>query len=124
MTIWIYIVSAALALTKLADVVSTLQRIKHAGHESNPIARRLMFRLGTTTTIWLVFVLALIIIVVTGLGALRSGPALQAAFLVAGVAISIIQLAVAHSNWTRRDNLVTRMVRKAHVALKPMRRPP
>ena len=114
MTVCVYLVVALLVLTKLCDVASTLQRVKQPHAETNPIARQTMLRVGTTKAVWIVFVLALIIIGLAGRAAINGGNILQALFIVAGVAISIVQGSVAHCNWTRRDNVITRRVRILH----------
>jgi len=110
----VYLVIALLILTKLCDVVSTLQRLEHPHGETNPVARTTMLRVGTTKAVWTVFVLALIIIGISGWAAINGGKIMQALFIVAGVVISIIQGSVAHCNWTRRDNVITRRVRILH----------
>ena len=104
-------VAALLAATKLLDVVSTLQRIDCPRAERNAIARYMMISLGTRSAAWLVFVLALIIIGVAFAAAIRGGTTMQALFIIVGVSISIVQGAVAHCNWTGRDNFITRHVR-------------
>ena len=110
-------VAALLAVTKLLDVVSTLQRIDYPRAERNAIARYMMIRLGTSSAAWLVFVLALIIIGVAFVAAMRGGTTMQALFIIVGVPISIVQGAAAHCNWTGRDNFITRHVRIIYAVL-------
>ena len=110
-------VAALLVATKLLDVVSTLLRIGYPRAERNAIARYMMIRLGTGSAAWLVFVLALIIIGVAFVAAMRGGMTMQALFIIVGVPISIVQGAVAHCNWTGRDNFITRHVRIIYAVL-------
>lgn len=117
MIVCVYLVIALLVLTKLCDVISTLQRINHPHGETNPIARKTMLCFGTAKAVWIVFVLALIIIGISGWAAINGGKIMQALFIVAGVVISIIQGSVAYCNWTRRDNVITRQVRILHSGL-------
>jgi hypothetical protein len=117
MIVAVYLVIAFLVLTKLCDVASTLQRLEHPREETNPIARQTMLRVGTTKAVWVVFVLALIIIGLAGWAAINGGNIMQALFIVAGVAISIVQGAAANCNWTGRDNAITRRVRILHSGL-------
>jgi hypothetical protein len=117
MILTVYIVAALLVLTKLADVISTLARIRHADAENNPVARRMMHRIGTEKAIWLVMFIALVIIIITAATALRGGLYTKVLFTLAGLVISLIQFAVAHCNWTGRDNLITRRVRTIHVLI-------
>jgi len=117
MIICVYLVIVLLVLTKLCDVASTLQRVKHPHGETNPIARKTMLRIGKTKAVWVVFVLALIIIGLAGWAAISGGKILQTLFIIVGIAISIVQGSVAHCNWTGRDNVITRQVRILHSSL-------
>jgi len=117
MTVCVYLVIALLVVTKLCDVASTAQRIGHSGAETNPIARRMMIRVGTGRAIWIVFILALIIIGIAGGAAVAGGNLMKSLFIVVGLAISIIQGAVAHCNWSGHENAITRRVRVLHAGL-------
>jgi len=117
MTLCVYLVIALLVVTKFCDVASTVQRISHPDAETNPIARRMMIRVGTTKAIWSVFVLALIIIGVAGVAAVMGSKMMQTLFITVGVTISIVQGAVALCNWTGRENAITRRVRVLHTGL-------
>lgn len=117
MTVCVYFVIALLVVTKLCDVASTAQRIGHSNAETNPIARRMMGCVGMTRAIWIVFVLALIIIAIAGAAAVAGGNLMKFLFIVVGVAISVIQGAVAHCNWSGHDNAITNRVRVMHEGL-------
>lgn len=106
-----------LAATKLMDVLSTLAKIQNVDTETNPFARGLMRRLGTRRTVWIVFILAVAIISVAGFAALRDGLIMQIVFIPAGIAVSVVQAAVAHANWSGADNRITRLVRALYVIL-------
>ncbi len=112
----VYLVILLLIVTKLCDVVSTQHRINHAQMETNPFARQIMYRFGTKKAVWIVFLVALIIISVAGLAALNGDRTIKILFVFAGVAISIIQGAAAHSNWTGKDNSITKHIRIMHSA--------
>jgi len=114
MRIVVWIVILLLIVTKLLDVVSTLRSIRNASNESNPFAQKMMLRMGTKPAIWVVFLLALVIIAVTGITALRMGVVFQVVFIVFSLFVSVVQFSVAAANWTGRDNVVTRQVRKVH----------
>jgi hypothetical protein len=114
MLIVVYIVIVLLIVTKLLDVLSTIRRIRNASAETNPIARKMMYRFGTTKSIWMFFILALIIITITGFMAIRETLVFQILFVTVGIFISTIQFAVAICNWTGVDNLVTKRIRKFH----------
>ena len=117
MTVCVYLVIAFLVVTKFCDVASTTQRIDHPVAETNPLARRMMMRVGTTRAIWVVFVLSLIIIGVAGGAAVAGGNLMKFLFIIVGVAISIIQGAVAHCNWSGHENAITKRVRVLHSSL-------
>lgn len=117
MTLYVYLVIALLVVTKACDVVSTSQRIVHPHGETNPIARHMMIRVGTTKAVWVVFVLALIIIGLAGWAAIIGSSIMQALFILAGIAISIAQGSVAYCNWTGRDNVITKQIRILHSSL-------
>jgi predicted membrane chloride channel (bestrophin family) len=77
----------------------------------------MMIRVGTTKAVWVVFVLALIIIGLAGWAAIIGSSIMQALFILAGIAISIVQGSVAYCNWTGRDNVITKQVRILHSSL-------
>ena len=114
----VWLVAGLLALTKFCDVVSTSRRIRGLGEETNPFARGLMRRVGVQRAIWIVFALALAIIGAATWWVLGSRDAwwLKAGYILAGLAISGVQWAVAHCNWTGRENAVTRRLRTVHRA--------
>jgi len=107
----IFLASLILVLTKLVDILSTLQKISEIREEANPLARRFMSRIGHRKAIWIVFLLAIGIIVVSTVIALRGGLVMQILFLIAAILISLIQGAVALSNWQGKDNFITKYVR-------------
>jgi hypothetical protein len=109
--------------TKLLDCWTTARKITYAGHESNPITRVLMARLGTHRAIWAVFLISLTVIVTTTAWTLHfiqvdqpghTRTWLQTAvgwgFILYGAFASTVQTAVAHANHTGRQNRVTRGV--------------
>lgn len=106
-----------LVLTKLADVISTLRRLRHPSAEANPFAQKMMYRPGPRTAIWLVFALALIIIGVATTISYLGGAFFQVVFIFAGIVISLIQFAVALANWTGKESGITRVVRKVYAGL-------
>lgn len=106
MQIAVYFTMLLLMITKLMDVFTTLVRIKSPNQEKNPAARYVIKRFGTATTVWGVFALSLLIIVPTGIFALRMSEYYKIMYTLLGFLISIIQLEVARSNWTGNLNPV------------------
>jgi fatty acid desaturase len=114
----VYITASLLVVTKLCDVVTTLQEIEHSTEETNPIARCLMARLGTGHAVWAIFLLSLVIIGLSSFAAVTSGLLMQVLFVIVGGLIAVVQASVAHCNWSGRGNLVTRAVRILHARFK------
>lgn len=110
MNLLVYLAISLLIITKLIDVLSTIIIIQHPQIETNPLARKLMTKIGIKMTAWIVFLIVVIIVLIMGEIALTSEPRYQIFFLTFGLIVSIIQFAVALSNWTRRPNFITRLV--------------
>lgn len=114
MDIFIYIVMLLLIITKFLDVLSTIKRITHPSIETNPFAKRLMVRFGIRSTAWGVFGLVVLITLIAGRIALDGQQDLEFLFIGLGIFLSIVQFSVAHNNWTRKPNLITKWVWKYH----------
>ena len=115
MTAALLVTAFALIVTKALDGLSTLRAVHDPDAETNPLARPLMRRCGVRATAALVFGLA-VLIVAAALGLVwLSGSRLFAwVFVVVGLGVALVQLAVAHTNWTGRWNPITRRVLRAH----------
>jgi len=111
---WVIFVIVLLIVTKLFDAYSTLKRIKTIRSETNPLARRMMTRTGTRQAVWLIFFFSLIIIILAGATALSGNLTLQWFFIILGILLSIIQAAVAQSNWMGKDNIITAQIRRLY----------
>ena len=114
MNFLIFLVISLLIMTKLMDVLSTIIRIKHPQVETNPLARKMMIKIGIKTTAWIVFGIVVLIVLLMGGIALRSDVGFQIFFLSFGIVLSVVQFAVAHNNWTMQPNFITRLVMKYH----------
>jgi hypothetical protein len=121
MTTVVFFVIGFLIITKLLDVLSTLRLLRDPMMETNPIARRLMLRFGMKGTVWLIFIVAIILVATSGVIALYEGVVYQVAFILVGSFISVIQFAVAYTNWTGADTFITRTIRKLHSSLSQIR---
>lgn len=108
-TIWG--VSFFLIISKFLDCLSTSIRIGSVEHEQNRFARKTMELLGIQTTIWLVFLLSILIVVVSTFYVLnRYSLLFSLSFIVLGIFIGIVQLAVARNNYFRKQNLITKFL--------------
>lgn len=111
MTILLYISSIALVLTKYADCYTTVSHITHIGDEQNAIARRLMQRYGVKTTVWGVWIVTILLVLLSLYVALISEQIwYHVAYVVIALWISIVQGSVAYTNHTGRYTMVTRLV--------------
>ena len=99
-----------LILSKAADILTTLLRIKSNADEVNPLARNLMNRLGTRKAIFLVGLLSFVIIGLCSylIWQHQDNLLLLILYVLTGSFVSLIQFAVAHSNWTGRFNVIVR----------------
>ncbi len=114
MNLLVYLVISLLIITKLMDVLSTIIRIEHPQIETNPLARKMMTKIGIKTTAWIVFGIVVLVVLLMGRIASEGEDFFQIFFLVFGLVLSVIQFAVAHNNWTRRTNFITRLVLMYH----------
>lgn len=114
----VWVTTGLLVLTKIADGVTTAVRIRGVGDEQNPVAAFLMAKVGVRSTIALFVGVALAVIFVATLAAIFM-PYFGWLFVPWGLAIAVIQGAVAHSNWTGRNNPI---VARLYIAASALRR--
>ena len=120
----VVVVSLALVATKFFDCWSTAVHMQGPSDETNPLARAAMVRFGPSFTIWAIFGLVLAIVAMVGGSAYSAAtdlldqpnpPVLKLfavwGYILLALFISLVQAAVAHSNWTGRPNPITRAVR-------------
>jgi uncharacterized RDD family membrane protein YckC len=110
----VFIVAFLLILTKAMDALSTARRIRYIGQEANPLARRLMRRIGVGPAIGLVFLLACGIVSLSVFLLYKSFDRTwyKLLFILAGGLIAFVQAAVAESNHRGRTNAVSRWLLK------------
>ena len=110
----VFVVAAALALTKLLDVLSTIRAVEAPRQESNPLAARFMRAVGVRPAVWLVFALSCAVIVASAWLALDGPLALTVAFCALGLAVASVQACVARANIRGRHDAVTQLVLRLH----------
>lgn len=116
----IFVFGAALMIvsSKFLDAYTTSKRIKSVAHERNPVARNLMKLIGTHTAVWLLFMVIFLVVIFvlfkiyTATQHIPSG--YKVAFIVIGIFISVLQFAVAHTNYYRRKNFITSFLLKIY----------
>ncbi len=108
----IFVTMGLLILSKFFDCVSTSIRIQNIEHERNGFARKIMHKIGIKTTIWLIFVLVVIIVSLVGYKSLEKTFIHKIFVIVLGLLIAGIQFAVAHTNMTGKSNFIVRLLYK------------
>ena len=112
--IFIFLVCLLILVSKYLDCLTTSSNITNLNQEKNPIARKIMYRLGIKNTIWGIFVLTVIIVILSVLLLFNyyNTTFYKVAFVIIGLIVSIIQFAVAHTNKTYRLNFLTKYLIK------------
>lgn len=114
MDLLIYLTAALLLVSKFLDCYTTRVRIGgNIDREENPLANRIMKSININETIWLFFLIAAIIICFSTwlLFQLNAGIFYKIAFILTGLFITVVQFAVAHSNYYKRRNIITRYIK-------------
>lgn len=120
MDLLIYFTAAALIISKFLDCFSTWLRIGgDYRNEQNRLTAWFMKK-DINTTIWMVLLIAVVIICFSTWTLFRfyPQPHYRIAFIVVGMLITVVQLAVAHNNYYRRPNFITRIVQKLLTRIK------
>lgn len=108
----IYIISALIIISKYLDCYTTSSQITSVTQERNPLARKIMKRLGVHTTIWVIFGLTIIIVGISIwlLFSFYDTTFYKVLFIALGLFVALTQFAVAHTNKTKRLNMFTRFL--------------
>ena len=108
----IYISTALVVISKFLDCLTTARSIRTLAMERNPMARRLMIRYGTKNAIWGIFAVAIAMTALT-LWLLKTyydTLFYRIVFVVIALMISLVQFAVAWTNYTGRVNRITSLL--------------
>lgn len=108
----VFLSGSLVVLTKYMDCITTARALRVIEQERNPLARKLMRRIGVKTTIWGIFILTIFLVVLATyiLYSERPSNLYKLAFIGAALVVSSAQAAVAHSNATGRLNMFTRFL--------------
>ena len=114
MDILIALAISLLIISKLLDMWTTYKRIQSVQQEQNPLGRKMMHRWGVGNTIIIIGLVSMLIIVPTGYMSWQLKPySILFGFNISMcLLLSLIQFAVAHSNWFGKDNIIVRWMRK------------
>lgn len=108
----VVLISILLVVSKFFDCWTTSIQITHIRQERNPMARIIFRKFGIQTSIWGIFGLSVVLISL-GLWLLfeyYDYTFYKIIYIIIGVMISAIQFAVAHTNKTKKTNLITRIL--------------
>lgn len=114
--VWVWMTVVAIVVTKGFDAWTTLRAVGRSGEgETNAFAQRWMRRFGVRSVAAVVFAVATVVAVTTGVVVVASEEwSLQLGYVVVGGFVAFVQGAVAHTNATGRWNFVTRRVLAFH----------
>lgn len=110
----IFIIAILLIVSKYFDCYTTSISIKQLSEERNPLARKIMMRIGIQTTIWTIFFISILIVFLTVFILLNYYDTLLYKFIyiILGIIIIYAQIAIAHTNKTQKLNKFTRLLNK------------
>jgi len=110
------VVSAAIIISKFLDCWTTSIKITNVDQEANPLARKLFGIFGSHKTIWFIFGISVLIVSLSHwlLLTFYHRALYKILYIIIGLIVSIVQLAVAHTNWTRRLNFFTKILMKRY----------
>jgi energy-converting hydrogenase Eha subunit E len=108
----VWIVSFLIIISKFLDCYTTSTRITSLSEEQNPIARKIMKRLGTRLAIWMIFGISIVIVGFSlwVLFVFYNTTLHKILFVLVGAFVALIQFAVSHTNYTRRTNIFTECI--------------
>lgn len=114
MTVVLIIFSALIIFTKFADCYTTSKHIGvNSGMERNPLARFLMNKFGIQNTIWIIFLITVVIVVLALVYVLEYDSLVyDIMFIAFALIISVVQLCVALNNHTGKTNFLTKLIHR------------
>ena len=109
-------VSFLIILSKFFDCYTTACQIRQIHQEQNPIAQKIMQKIGIKSTIWLIFIVTILIVATSHILLLYccSSIIFKLIYLIFGFFISSVQFAVAYTNRTKRLNFITKNLLKIY----------
>ncbi len=107
-------VSFLIIISKFLDCYTTSIQIRSIAQKKNPIAVKIMQKLGIQSTIWLIFILSILIVLISQslLIFYFDSTIYKITYILLGLFISLVQFAVSHTNSTKRLNYITNSIQK------------
>lgn len=112
----VYFIAIMIIVSKFLDCYTTSSQIVSICQERNPLARKIMKILGIQKTIWGIWSLSIIIVGVSVWLLLNfyNSTFYKTIFIVLGLIITITQLAVVHTNKSKKLNIFTKFLFKKY----------
>ena len=108
-----YITVILIIITKIPDLHSTLSRITHISQEKNPLGRYFMRKWGMKTGLILGTVIFFILTIISAVIVFLSNiTILKILFIINGIFVSIMNLAISHQNYTGQSNIFIKILKK------------
>lgn len=114
MNYFLFFASISIIVTKFLDCYTTHIKINDVTQERNQFARNLMYRYGKTKIIWGIFLFTIVIVISSHWILIKyyfQTPWIWG-YIILALIISVFQLAVAHTNYSRRCNIFTKWLLK------------
>jgi hypothetical protein len=116
MNFLLLVVSCLIILSKFFDCYTTACQIRQIHQERNPIAQKIMQKIGIQSTIWLIFIVTILIVATSHILLLYcySSIILKLFYVLLGLFIATVQFSVAYTNSTKRLNFITKNLMKIY----------
>lgn len=109
----IYITTSLIIVTKIPDLHSTLSRITHINQEKNPLGRYFMRKWGMKTGLIIATGIFFLLVIISAAIVLILDIAIFKVFYILNaILFSILNLAVAHQNYTGKSNKLTKLIKR------------
>ena len=114
MDVIVIFIALSMIISKFLDCHSTVKGLSRYSEtaEQNKLAQKLMLMIGQHAAVWSLFFLAVAIIAFSTwlLYNFYPAPGYKMAYIIFGLFITAVQLAVAVSNYSQKSNLITRVI--------------
>jgi peptidoglycan/LPS O-acetylase OafA/YrhL len=118
--LFMFLIAAAMVITKWIDSQTTLSRIREIGQEQNAWARKLMRKYGVGKAVYGIFMIHFSIVVISLILLYWSydNSVSKYMYILIGIIVSVVQAAVAYANQRGRMNTISRFMLKCLHLLK------
>lgn len=120
LNILVFLMSILVIISKFFDCLTTSIQITDIKYERNPIARRLMKKIGVQKAIWGVFLVGILImaLILYDLFNYHNNFYYKVLYLLMSLFLTITQFAIAYTNYTQKLNFITKKLLKLYSRFK------